>query len=444
MAHGTLERLVPSTAAALGMVRAGVHGVFLVSILITSFGDLGRLPVTILRPIGVMRFLSWDFYDRLMTPEGMLALKCALALSLLCSTLGYLTSWTTKTSALLVIFYQGLVRSFGHFNHDELLGVYLLIVLAFTPCGDAFALDSWGKRTPRRPRFAYAYPILLMRLLLAWVYFSAAIIKLRISGLNYFNPDSLPALAIWNSLDNLHDTQFRYAFRLPQVREYLPPVMIATVLWEMLFPLALFSRRARWLLLGFGVVFHFSTLFLMNIFFPHLLAMYLVFVDWPAVARRMARFRLFKRAAGWWREFRAAPETFPDIRLTELSAKQEGANGLLLWDGDCGFCSASLRGLRRIAGRPFADEPYQLVEERLPAEVLRWTDRQMHWIDTRGRVTGGSQALIEILASTGRPLPASLLESRPLRPFVWLGYRLVARHRHALGRAVGQGCSIQN
>jgi hypothetical protein len=37
-----------------------------------------------------------------------------------------------------------------------------------------------------------------------------------------------------------------------------------------------------------GVVFHVSTLFLMNIFFPHQLAMYLVFVDWPSVAKRLS------------------------------------------------------------------------------------------------------------------------------------------------------------
>jgi predicted DCC family thiol-disulfide oxidoreductase YuxK len=443
MAHGTLERLVPSTAAALGMARAGVSGVFLISVLVTPFSDLGRLPVTILRPLGVMRLFSWDFYDRLLTPEGMIALKCALSLSLLFSTLGYLTRWTTKSSALLIIFYQGLTRSFAHFNHDEMLGVYLLVVLAFTPCGDAFSLDSWGKRPPRRPRFAYGYPILLMRLLLAWVYFSAGVIKLRISGLNYFNPDSLPALAIFNSLGNLHDTQFRYAFWLPQVRDYLPPLMVMVVLWEILFPLAVFSRRARLLSLGFGAVFHFSTALLMNIFFPHLLAMYLIFVDWPAVAGRFEQLRPFRRAVGWWRDFRAAPETFPDVRLSKLIPKQVGAGGLLLWDGDCGFCAASLRWLRRVARRPFADEPYQLVEERLPDDVRRWTERQMYWIDRRGRVTGGSQALIEMLASTGHPHMAVLLESRILRPFVWLGYRLVARHRRAAARASGQSsCAV--
>src|SRR6185436_7693490 len=99
-------------------------------------------------------------------------LKAAMVLSLIASTAGLFTSISTKTSFLLVLFYQGVLRSFGHFNHDEMLGVYCLAVLAFTPCGDNFSLDHWLRRTKKeRPLWAYAYPILLMQLLMAWVYF---------------------------------------------------------------------------------------------------------------------------------------------------------------------------------------------------------------------------------------------------------------------------------
>jgi hypothetical protein len=202
-------------------------------------------------------------------------------LSLLLSTTGLLTVISTKTSLLLVVFYQGLLRSFGHFNHDEMLGVYCLAVLAFTPCGDAFSLDGRLARARReRPWFAYAYPILLMQLLIAWTYFSSALIKLRVAGLKYLSADNLPALAIFHSLDNLHDTSFRLAFLLPQVKSYLPFAVGLVLLWELLFPIAIFWRRTRWWILGFGILFHVSTLFLMNIFFPHQLAMYLIFVNW--------------------------------------------------------------------------------------------------------------------------------------------------------------------
>ena len=285
MAQGIVNRVVPSSAFALGVVRAIVHGTFLISVLLTSFSALGSLPPTILRLRGVMQFLPWSFYDQLQTPSGMMILKTAMVLSLLLSTAGFLTVVSTKTSLLLVVFYQGLLRSFGHFNHDEMLAVYCLAVLAFTPCDDEFSLDGrLAKAKKERPRCAYAYPILLMQLLMAWTYFSSALIKLRVAGLKYFSVDNLPALAIFHSLDNLHDTNFRLAFLLPQVRTYLPFAVGLVLIWELLFPVAIFSRRARWWILGLGIVFHLSTLFLMNIFFPHQLAMYLIFVNWDRIA----------------------------------------------------------------------------------------------------------------------------------------------------------------
>lgn len=217
----------------------------------------------------------------------MVFLKTVMVLSLLLSTAGFLTVVSTKTSFLLVLFYQGLLRSFGHFNHDEMLAVYCLAVLAFTPCGDDFSLDSRMARTRKEHQaFAYAYPILLMQLLVAWSYFSSALIKLRVAGLKYLSPDNLPALAIFHSLDNLHDTHFRLAFWLPQVRSWLPFAVALVLIWELAFPLAVFWRRVRWWILGFGIVFHLSTLFLMNIFFPHHLAMYLIFIDWDHKFRR--------------------------------------------------------------------------------------------------------------------------------------------------------------
>jgi Vitamin K-dependent gamma-carboxylase len=285
-----IERVVPQSPFALGVARSIVHGTFLISTLLTSFSALGSLPPTILRPTGVMKFLPWSFYDQLQTPAGILILKTLMVVSLILSTIGFGTIISTKTSLLLVVFYQGLLRSFGHFNHDEMIAVYFMLVLAFTPCGDAFSVDSWMRKTTKeRPAFAYAYPILLMQLLLAWVYFSSALIKLRVAGLKYLSADNLPALAIFHSLDNLHDTSFKIAFLLPQVKQYLPFAVGFVLIWELLFPLAIFWQRIRWWILGIGVVFHFATLFVMNIFFPHQLAMYLVFVDWEPRIRRIIR-----------------------------------------------------------------------------------------------------------------------------------------------------------
>jgi hypothetical protein len=282
-------RGVPDSAEALGAVRAGAFGFVLCEVLLTSFSDLGRLPVTVLRPTGVMRLLPWGFYERLLTPASMAAFKWLFVFALLAAAAGALTPVSTKTAAVLFLFYQGLLRSYTHFNHDEMPAAYILLVLAFTPCADAFSLDALRgrRRAQAGGSWVYGYPILLSRLLLAWSYFTSALVKLRVAGLGYFGADNLPALAVSNSLDNLHDTQFRAGLWLPAYRDYTPPLVALVMLWELLFPLAVWFPRARAVILTAGVLFHLGTLFFMNIFFPYHLAMYLVFVDWPKVVRRV-------------------------------------------------------------------------------------------------------------------------------------------------------------
>lgn len=308
-----LKRLVPTDAAALGMVRAGVCGFILCEVLLTSFADLGRLPVTILRPTGAMQIFSWRFYELLLTRAGMLTLKGLMVLSLFAATIGCLTSLATKSSALLFLFYEGLLRSFSHFNHDEMPAVYILMVLAFTPCGDAFSIDNWrGVKDPRGPGLVYGYPILLMRMLLAWSYFSSALIKFRVAGLGYLSRDTLPSLAIVHSLDNLHDTHFRLAFWLPQIREYTPILAALVLLWELSFPLAIFFKRARQIILPAGILFHLGTLFFMNIFFPYHLAMYLVFVDWGRLRQRIEAMVFFSNVRN--RGFDMARSLFSHIK----------------------------------------------------------------------------------------------------------------------------------
>lgn len=295
MESRTLSRFVPTSAAALGSIRAALFGFVLLDVLRTGFVDLGRLPITAVRPTGVLQVFSWRFYEIVLTPRGMLALKIALVVSLAAATAGYLTSASSKSAALLFLFYQGLVRSFGHFNHDEMPVVYMLIALAFTPCGDAWSIDSLLHRTRTRlGPVVYGFPILLLRGLLAWSYFTSAVIKLRVAGLGYFSADNLPTLAILHSLDNLHDTQHRLAFWLPNAVEFTAAITLVIVLWELAFPLAIFSKLARRIILPFGIIFHISTIYFMNISFPYHLAGYAVFVDWPRLIARLKTSRFIE------------------------------------------------------------------------------------------------------------------------------------------------------
>jgi predicted DCC family thiol-disulfide oxidoreductase YuxK len=137
-----------------------------------------------------------------------------------------------------------------------------------------------------------------------------------------------------------------------------------------------------------------------------------------------------------WNRFREVPEAFPGLTLPGPLRNQ------LLWDGECGFCAAMVNRLQRFAHAPFQARPFQEVQNVLPNEVLRWCPRQMHWIAADGRVFGGALALSAVLASSGHPFLSVLLNSPPVRSLAWLGYRLVAGHRSALGAVIGGGCAL--
>ena len=295
MESRVLKQLVPTDAVALGAIRAAICSFVLLEVLLTDFVDLGRLPTTVMRPTGAMQVLPWKFYDALVTPRGMLALKFLLVLSLAASATGYFTSVSTKLAALLFLFYEGLIRSFGHFNHDEMPVAYILICLAFVPCGDAFSLDETWRRVRRHTGdLVYGYPILLMRCLLAWSYFSSGLIKLRVSGIGYFNAGNLPNHAIIHSLDNLHSTHFQFALWLPNLHWLATLAVSLVILWELTFPLAIISRMARRIILPLGLLFHFLTILFMNLSFPYHVAAYAVFINWPVLAQRVTTWRRVK------------------------------------------------------------------------------------------------------------------------------------------------------
>jgi predicted DCC family thiol-disulfide oxidoreductase YuxK len=415
-----------NSATALGAVRAVVSGVFLAVVLHDHFTTLANLPVTILRPPGVMEYLSWKFYGRLMTPEGMVVFKLALLLTLGASFVGWWTPVSTKSAAALVILYEGLLGSFGRFSQNEMAAVTILAMLAFTPCGDGLSIDALAAPRHRRPPSAYRYPVLLAQMIVAWSYFSAGLLKLRFGGWDYFRPESMPAVLINQSLGNLNDGGFQVAFRLVAYRQYVPYLLMAGVAWEVLFPLGVFWRRTRWFYLALGVLMNVAFFFAFNRILQVQLAMYLIFIPWVELGRRIPHPRVA-----------FPPEFFPGLRFPSPDPQ-----GLLLWDGDCGFCKRMLSVLQKVALRPVVAKPFQEVAAELPEEVLAWTGRQMHWVRPDGSIVGGSQAMIEALEASDHNVISGALESLPLRAFTWLAYRLVAGNRGVAGKVIGANCEL--
>ena len=115
----------------------------------------------------------------------------------------------------------------------------------------------------------------------------------------------------------------------------------------------------------------------------------------------------------------------------------EGSSGeraLLLFDGDCEFCTRLAAWVEeRDRGRKLRVVPYQEAPSPPMTPHLRAAcSEALHAVTPGGRVLRGGDATIFTLHALGRRGLARVLWLRPLRDLVGFGYGVVARNRSRL------------
>ena len=106
---------------------------------------------------------------------------------------------------------------------------------------------------------------------------------------------------------------------------------------------------------------------------------------------------------------------------------------ILLYDGDCGFCTTSARFIERRIPTKAEIAPYQFTDLEVLGTTESRASGEVLWAE-HGRIRGGAQAVAGLLVDAGglwRPL--GLLLRVP--PFRWLAagvYHLVTVNRHRL------------
>ncbi|MDX6285366.1 MAG: hypothetical protein QOG53_851 [Frankiales bacterium] len=108
-------------------------------------------------------------------------------------------------------------------------------------------------------------------------------------------------------------------------------------------------------------------------------------------------------------------------------------SGVLVFDGDCSFCTSSARVAGRIA--PTARiVPWQEADLNALGIDQEAASAALQWVDSDGRVSAGADAVARMLrtgALLWRILGAVMLLPG-IRQLAGVGYRLVAKNRHRL------------
>ncbi|HVE26531.1 MAG TPA: DUF393 domain-containing protein [Sporichthya sp.] len=111
-----------------------------------------------------------------------------------------------------------------------------------------------------------------------------------------------------------------------------------------------------------------------------------------------------------------------------------GSRALLIFDGDCGFCSRCARFVARRLPTRAEVKPWQRVDLAAYGVSPEQTRHELVWVGADGRIAGGAQAIARLLLDCGGPwaVPGAFLR---VPPFRWVGhglYRLVARNRYRM------------
>jgi predicted DCC family thiol-disulfide oxidoreductase YuxK len=108
---------------------------------------------------------------------------------------------------------------------------------------------------------------------------------------------------------------------------------------------------------------------------------------------------------------------------------------LLIFDGDCAFCSSCVRAAERILPGHFDSVPWQRVPDLavygLTPEAAA---ASVQWVDSSGSLAGGDEAVAQVLMASGGAwwFAGRCMVLPGIRTVAAFVYDVVSRNRHRL------------
>ena len=288
-----------ATPGTLGAIRMWTCAILLLTTLWEDMGSIAMLPLEYREEMGLMKILGAlpVAFDSLLTSEsGLRVFQRATELLLFLGAIGWRTRIVIPLCTLCVFVLNGILREYSGYWHQNLVPIYVLAVLSFTPCGDGWSIDRLrkiyqGRAVPdsRRTSAVYGWARYLCWVPIALTYAAAGFSKLRADGLDWVSANNMKSLLFQQTL---YPTAGNFSISL-----YLAPAPdivfvllgIAAISGETLFVTVLFSRVARRILPAVTSLMHIGIIFLQNIVFLDLILLMLIFYNFTDSRKRIGR-----------------------------------------------------------------------------------------------------------------------------------------------------------
>ncbi len=281
----------PKDALTLGVCRLLFFGLLFWNYLDQLFAPWGDVSRAFWQPIWIFE----KFHILALSSDVLRVMEIAWKGSLALACVGLLTRFSTATAFALGIYLLGLRHNWGKASHDDASTIFILLILALSRCGDALSLDALIRRKRRAPTDGpspllplesgeYRWPIRAVWLVLSMVFFNSAVAKLRRSGLEWALSENLAVLMVRLNYFNKPATD--WGLQLANIRGFSQFMGISAIAVELFFPLVMFSRIARWILVPSAFLMQLGNKFLLGVDFTGFMFAYVFFIDWRRLLTR--------------------------------------------------------------------------------------------------------------------------------------------------------------
>jgi predicted DCC family thiol-disulfide oxidoreductase YuxK len=294
-----------ATPGSLGAIRMWTCLVLLLGTVREDLPSIALLPVEMRQPVGLMQYFSLlpIGFERLVTSGANLRLfQWLTELLLFLGVVGWRTRLVMPLGALCTCVFWGILRDYSFFWHQNLVPLYVMAVLSWTPCGDGWSVDRmWkvyrGQAVPDADRgsLVYGWSRYACWVVIALPYVAAGMSKLRGGGLLWWDATNMRRMLYAETL-KMREFDWTLSLHLSAVPDLFFNLLgLFAVLGELFFGLVLFFPIARWIFPVVMMLTHIGILGLQKILFLDLILLMFVFFDFrrirQAIGERLAASR---------------------------------------------------------------------------------------------------------------------------------------------------------
>jgi hypothetical protein len=282
----------PALPDNLGLCRLLFFGALLAYCLAHDFSAWAEVSRVFWAPVGVFEI----FHLPHLPGPVVAALQTIWKLSLALACIGLWTRANTATAFVLGFYLLNLWSNFGRPHHQDPLLIFTLGILALSRCGDSWSVDRLLARRRGNaagllpaPNGEYTWPIRMVWLTMSLIFFSAGVTKSIRSGWEWVASDNLRIVLVQNQYHIAGSEPLtNWGLTLAQYPGLCRLLAGLPVVSEVAFPLAMFSRRVRWVVVPTAFLMLVGIRVLLGPNFTQMMIVFLFWIPWDRVLAKLA------------------------------------------------------------------------------------------------------------------------------------------------------------